>query len=520
MSILAQDSSAKAKIRALEALGIRPKVARVLADVAQAIGGVGSVQAAIAAIRDKTVTISVRKIEQSFGSRSPGAGHASGRGPAGAERALVGEGRGPEWYVDPRTGEWARISGPMVVDIAPGAYVIPTEDAYRGRALGLFMDLGHDLGITGYKKGKAPAKKAKRKHRPVPHHVDHLAYSPDELDSRAGDAESHYNALRQQSDDKDRKGHLTAKARKARGQLSQARADLRAARQDAARAKSFAGRIQGQEDFADIATEAMSLADKRDDQGAYDTAKKTRLKALAEEKRLLKIAFRHAPKNSAWYRELAKRLGVIDNDLFDTTAGTQEPADQPETEADRIEQTGMTDAERARLADLDAAVALATLTPDLGDDTAAAGGKVGLLQQVLAEVQAGGAARGGSPVIADIASQLKQARDNLTSLTTPGGSTQNDNADLQAQIDQANERTRIANENTRLSSAALAAFTGSGDIGVGGRSAFEAARGGPVININTLHPGDPATLRAIGDAATGGLGLQPAVSSPRTDLGL
>ena len=41
----------------------------------------------------------------------------------------------------------------------------------------------------------------------------------------------------------------------------------------------------------------------------------------------------------------------------------------------------------------------------------------------------------------------------------------------------------------------------------------------PTIVINTLHPGDPDTLTAIGEAATGGLSLQGAVTTPRITVG-
>jgi hypothetical protein len=38
--------------------------------------------------------------------------------------------------------------------------------------------------------------------------------------------------------------------------------------------------------------------------------------------------------------------------------------------------------------------------------------------------------------------------------------------------------------------------------------------------IQTLHPGDPATLQAIGDAATAGMSLQGNVISPRVSVGI
>lgn len=74
---------------------------------------------------------------------------------------------------------------------------------------------------------------------------------------------------------------------------------------------------------------------------------------------------------------------------------------------------------------------------------------------------------------------------------------------------------------------------GSGDIGTAAyRSAFGAAAEGafgtaeplfqaaPQIIIQTLHPADPETLKAIGDAATAGMNLQGSVQSPREYTGL
>jgi hypothetical protein len=70
----------------------------------------------------------------------------------------------------------------------------------------------------------------------------------------------------------------------------------------------------------------------------------------------------------------------------------------------------------------------------------------------------------------------------------------------------------------------------SGDIGTGGFQSAIAAAGGeaqqqagaaaPTINVYTLHPGDPSTLDAIGQAAAAGFSLQGSVISPRYSTGL
>ena len=124
-------------------------------------------------------------------------------------------------------------------------------------------------------------------------------------------------------------------------------------------------------------------------------------------------------------------------------------------------------------------------------------------------------------------------------------------ADSAAVADQARAREQIAL--TRLSdvTAALRAFVGSGDLGQGGRTARDAVlrpgqtpvgpgyvvgddgrvypTGGAAApsavfadrapqvqqNIYTLHPGDPATLDAVGRAATAGISLQGSRVPPR-----
>ena len=100
-------------------------------------------------------------------------------------------------------------------------------------------------------------------------------------------------------------------------------------------------------------------------------------------------------------------------------------------------------------------------------------------------------------------------------------------ADLQAQLDQANTRATVAQRSANLSEAFIRSAFGSGDIGSGGSYAWTAAGGagaafnpGMSITINTLHPGDPQTLQAIGAAATAGMGLQGFTTSPRSVSGV
>lgn len=66
----------------------------------------------------------------------------------------------------------------------------------------------------------------------------------------------------------------------------------------------------------------------------------------------------------------------------------------------------------------------------------------------------------------------------------------------------------------------VAAAYAAGPSGSGGTSAVPGGGdgGGVTINVQTLHPGDPRTLRAIGDAATSGMAYQGAGPSSRTAI--
>lgn len=104
---------------------------------------------------------------------------------------------------------------------------------------------------------------------------------------------------------------------------------------------------------------------------------------------------------------------------------------------------------------------------------------------------------------------VKTARENIKAFSS--SSATNENADLQAQIDQQRARADLAEQNARLNAQALATFSGPNDIGTGW--------GGVNLTVNTLHPGDPRTLTAIGQAAAAGFGFQGGISSPRTAVG-
>ena len=511
MKILGKDISAADKIKQIRALGIDAKTARILGQNADALAKIGSVRGALAALPNSkqinvnVITTSTKVIGDSVSQALGKAGkkRAAGRGPDGAERALVGEGRGPELVAGPDGMQW--VTKPTVMDLGAGDYVIPTDPAYGGRALGLMFDL---LGMTAYAKGKKPKKAAAKRKRAVPPRQDYLRLSPEEF-------EAQYDAAKEKSDDRydkgPQKGKLTPGARKARGQLSELRARSR-------RAKGYSTQISTQDELANIAADAMALADKRDDQKGYDAALGKRKKALSKQRSLLAAALKIAKPGSKWARDIQSRLGRTSLDIEDSKAAAMEVEETAAQIAareamERLADTGMTDDERATLARLDKEQSLSALTPGLDDDQAAAGSKLSFLERVLQDAIVNPAVRGGDSVIGDLADQVKQARDNVASFAG-GGSAGNDNADLAAQLAQRDEQLRVAKRESEINARSLSVFQGTGDLG------SAAWRPGITQNIYTLHPGDPATQRAISDAAVSGMDQQASRQSPRSDPGL
>lgn len=529
------DLSTKQKVKALDALGISPKlvrilttaraasvqvaafkavvagvppskVAKIVADGAlSAAGQVRALQAAIAGLQSKTVSIktvlTTIKEEISLGSKKRG--KASGRASGPKERALIGEGAGPEWWIDAATGQAAMTSGPMLADLGRDDYVIPTEPRYRGRALGLLAMLAGDLGAPGYKKGRP-----KKGGRFVPAKRDPLRLPVEDVERMRDTARDKWQKRADRV--KTLEGDLKLKGKESAGQRAAARKKLPGARRDAARekatylqrkkeaaaAKRYAARIKEQEDLIEIARQGMDLADKKGDAPGYNRNLRNRRKALRALRKLLGDAQGHVPKGSPYWRELQKQILGANIDLTDI--GDAEDEFGPKD-------TLLTPAEQKRQDALDAQLALAELTEPLGDDQAALKARVAFLTGVLGRVQK----TGNNAFIAQAAQNLKGARDQLAGLTTAPSAS----PDLQAQLDQANRNREIAESDARASRAAVSAFGSSGDIGQGGQSAY-----GATVNVYTLHPGDPATLDAIGRASTAGIGLQATQVSSRESM--
>lgn len=510
---------------------------------------ISALQSQVDNLRGKTITITTIMKTVKVGRNA--AGRRSGRG----ETSLVGEGGGPEWVIDGRTGLGGLVAGPTVMALEPQDYVIPTESRYRGRAVGLLADVASSLGVA-YAKGKKGHKHPAKPRRYVPGRIDPLSLPVDDFEDRVRKAQDALGKVKtiernvpgeigsvnasirdierrkattaaqkaNKADDLKRaKGKLARLQRElgnARAAEPKRKADLEARQKELRAAKAYAAKLAKQTDLADIAADAMALADKQNDQEGYDKALKKRTTALGEWKRLLVEAQGHVPANSPYGRALAKALGQVKLDLQDAgVAQSQAQQDAAQAASDASgaaagEAPGtFTKAEQDRLDDLDAKAALAALTDDANvDDIAVATELERFLTGVLASAQADPAKRGGSRSIAEAARALGSARATLAELTRPPDKT----ADQQAELEQLRTNLATARQEAAISAAWAQTAGGPGDIGAGGGSAR-----GTVININqnNLHPGDPKTLRAIGDAASAGIGYQGFRDTPRAALG-
>lgn len=158
--ILADKSDAESKIRALVALKIPLKLAKILTNAGSVQSAIRQVAYEMKLLHDKTVTITTKYL----GGPGTTAGRASGTGPGMAQTALVGEGGGPEWIVNRDTGAARKTTGPQITNLSASEYVIPTESKYRPQALGLLGMLAADLGVSGFKKGLSPKQKRDRRY--------------------------------------------------------------------------------------------------------------------------------------------------------------------------------------------------------------------------------------------------------------------------------------------------------------------------------------------------------------------
>ena len=119
--------------------------------------------------------------------------------------------------------------------------------------------------------------------------------------------------------------------------------------------------------------------------------------------------------------------------------------------------------------------------------------------------------------IADLKSRaleldLAAAEDAIEDQGPAGVSTTDPN--LQAIADQANRRAEISEAGQLAADQFIRTALGPGDLSRGGLTAWQAAGGTLNVNVQTLHPGDPATLQAIIEAIARAANQSPAALAP------
>ncbi len=542
VAILANTNTAAGKVVAMRALIAGVPASKVASIVANTTGKpeVDALNQAIAQVHSTSATVSVTTTQkQIFVTQHMSGGkggHASGRGPGGAETAWVGEGHGPEWVADPTTGRMVRIDHPTLISLAPTEYVIPTDPAMSGVSFGLIKQLAAQMGIGGYAGGRAAKAKL-----PVPAKFTAGAVDESSFSSKTDDARNAYQKREQSIHDlegkvKDaRKAVATAKATKGKGRgkrVADAQAkldDLTGKLHDAQHgghglSSEAALKAQWLEDKRDLAAlhatnqkiERLNTMQETDRQkmanaagahnvGAYTAAQKDRNSLLGQLQGLYQTAHDIAvkfkdPVSQQLAADLAGKVEGTIGDLQDTAASFDSTQGSAGT---------FTDAQQALIDQASKDIALAALTTGFDDDKAGGQELVDVLSGILNTDLGNGTP---NAAIADIAGQLKSAKDNLKSLTDP-----NNDPDLQAQLDQANARRVTAEQSAAVNAAVLAAFAGPGDIGVGGSSAQKASMN--VTFSSLVAPTPQQALQAAQHIATG-FGFQGSVGSPRTNLGI
>lgn len=553
--ILTTAESASSQVLAFKAVvaGVPPrKVFNIIQNARTAKGEIDALRSAIAAIpASKTTTITTRRITEFQEVRPPK--KAAGGKTSGPQLYLVGEGSDPV--------EW----------------IIPRDPKHRGRAVSLLMDAAASI-LPGAKKGakvggakvKKPGSLKQALHLPIPAKIAEAGVPFEDVQSDRDRIHGDYAQARKDA----AKAHT--KYNKILGDLEDARNDTRKlesgpykgqpanhtlrksltkrlaeAKKERDKADAKEKRLKPMAAYVDrlfaaartthtraeqmqsninLQAQNMADADRTGDQSGYDAARSKRRTSIRNLIKVLQRALSLANPKSAYARQLREQLAQLGGGPavagMTPSAETQfgfggelgdDALSGAESDAmalaDDEAETGMTEAERDQLAKIDEDIALAALTDTLDDDRLHAGEKVSLLERVLGELGPGGSRPGTPAAITSVAQALKSAQDTVKDLSRAPDKT----ADQEAQLAQANARAAAAEEGRRTSDALLRTIMGPGDIGTGGRTA-----GGVVIeqNIQTLHPGSPQLLRAIGDAAVSGIALQPSSSPPRERLGI
>jgi hypothetical protein len=502
-----------------------------------------------------------------------GALFATGRRAGMAQTAMVGEGKNPrEYIIDRNTGRGYITNGPLLTDLSPDDYVIPTDKSFRGRATGLFSSLANELGIPGYASGRkpgsknpTPATRAKAKHPAAPMYK-FAAVPEDNVQKQYDGAKSRYEKVRRLSVAWDKRESAYGRAHKAWEHDSQVwhskphgrsatpprppRAPVLSHGERAAIQELKSGKLRREisttandlravrnanNTMANLSTRVDNLATRENTANANgDEAQWTR----AHNDRLQLLYGRGGSTTSPmkgsllWWYKNAQRLARghyadtretnVDETLgqvADERNATYDPyvapaPDRPDapTLEDYIQRLGLGGREDALLrADSDA-----QLTPDTADDRAAQGGLATFYHDLYGQLKDVGAS---TAILGEAAGNYRSAYE--ASLAPDSAGSSSSTSDQQARIDQLSSQLQVARTESAINAGFAQVAGGPGDIGTGGWNSGRAGgSSGPNITIQTLHPGDPATLAAVANAATSGMGNQGYRSSSVQRTGL
>lgn len=539
-----------AMLNRIDSKEFRTKLARIVGrDMASAI--IAAIQARLNSL-PASRTVVLRTIHESIhrvrreGGRGVtlGSGLAHGRGPTGkAEMALVGEGRRHEFVVNPVTGKFQRVSQPTIMRLDPEDYVIPTEPAFRERGRALLRELALDLGIPAFQRGRRRRRRPSRlsagerraeqrrvDRLPVPDRIRFGAVDESEQEREVDQAREHYQERVRSIEKRERQ--LTRQRRslndaktddskkKWRREIRKTKNEIRQLRTGAGMGggsslrELFRNWLRERRELRELREtnrtierlnieqetlrQVMENASRKNDRREWVSARNRRRTVLEQLERLFSRATRLARPNSIIGANLAQQLASVQSALIDTDEAAFGPdAEPPEPPSLETFLTSLGALQAREQLEANLAVAEATTPTDPNDDRAAAQSLVQFYESVLRQAQL----QGQPPtVIREAAEELSAARSQLTSLLEP-------TADEEAISEQLRERLHIAQQEAAIN-AAFAEAAGGFAAGQLRSSPFSSV--GPTVqqNIYTLHPGDPATLSAIGAAASAGIGFQ------------
>lgn len=427
-------------------------------------------------LQDKTITITtilaqMASHEQSEHGQPPPKPKATGGKTSGAELAMIGE-DGPE-------------------------YVVPVGSKYRGRGIALLMAAAKDLGVAFHAKGAGPGSTSgsadpaaiQRAVDAAKTKYEHEKGLRDAAISKLRQAEAESASTK---DEKTRRAKDISAAQSALAKApSQKRLNqlLGALHQDEANLKAIQKYEQDRTNQSTQATTAqanMDLDEKKGDQAKFEKDRTAGLKQLNAEIASTQSALRKAQGQRKI--DLQARLAQLQNEALDLKNRVYSPS-AAALDLDAILDQDPNDPRRQLSLDQasgDVAGQKRDLAEELADYTAA-----------LAKEQAGPNRRDWVIGLADAISGVRSQISGLDTTSADSGPTQ----DQQAILDQQTARTTAAQAAADANAALIKTLLSSGDLGLAGAP-------GPNIIIQTLHPGDPATLAAVGDAALAGFGQQ------------